>query len=73
MTSGRAYVFSQVEVADLAADVVGQASDPESLEPADHAPCPRHSADQTRSGPIAEGTDQAQTGYDHAAFGTKHE
>src|SRR5262249_25728962 len=64
-------VLLQVEVADLPGDVVRQPGDPERLESTHGPPALRQGCpDAVRT--ISQGRQQAQTGYDHTAFVTKH-
>ena len=67
--AGRSFFRSKSRIS--AADVVGQAGDPERLERTHRPPAlGQRRPDAVRT--ITQGCHQAQTGYDHAAFGTKH-
>ena len=69
---GQGVILHQIEITDLGADVVGQSGHPKRLERTHHPMTfgqRRPNAVRT----IAQRSHQAQTGYDHAAFGTKHE
>ena len=69
---GQRRVLQEVEIADLGAEMVGQALDGERLQ-RPYRTLPLDQGSPEAVGRVTQRSDQAQTGDDHAAFGTKHE
>ena len=69
---GQDRCLEEVEMADFGSEVVRQAFHGKRLDGA-HRTLALDQGTPESVGGITQRSDQAQTGYDHAAFGTKHE